>query len=189
MKNEKKIGAMEALQIIYYLMAVDGDVCQNEEEKFDSIVKESLSLEDNSFEEVKAEILELCSEQIDKAIDKDDYYDVIREGVEECLEDINEYEDIEGSLLVWNLLTIAFSDEKYTKEEQKLIKMVVRKFDLDKTVFLEMENSIKAILALDRQEEWLKTTNRSYTAIKDMVDEVSRRKDVIMLSVKELMKD
>jgi len=176
---------MEALQIIYYLMAVDGEVCQAEEEKFDSIGSEITSL----FKSVKADIWELCSEQIDKAIDKDDYYDVIHEGVEECLKEIDEYNDIEGSLFVWNLLTIAFSDGKYTKEEQNLIKMVVRKLDLDKTMFLEMENSIKTILTLERQEEWLKTTNRSYTTIKDMVDEVSRRKDVIMISVKELMKD
>ena len=42
MKDDKLIGKGSALQIIYYLMAVDGEICKAEEEMFDSIGNEML---------------------------------------------------------------------------------------------------------------------------------------------------
>lgn len=192
MEARKKIKIEEALQIVYYLMAADGDICQNEEEKFDAIGKEW----DEDFKKEKDGIIEKCKEQLDKVIDEEEYYDVIREGVEECLrKGIIGYEwmalwekDIDGGILVWDLLTIAFSDGKYTEEERKLIKLVTRKLDLDKTLFLEMENSIKAILALDREEAWVKGTNRPYSTIEALIKEISIRRDVIMKNMDELIK-
>ena len=87
MKDDKLIGKENALQIVYYLMAVDGEICKAEEEMFDSIGNEMLEEQSwCSFDEVKPEILEVCKEQLDKVIDQDEYYDVIREGVEECFE-------------------------------------------------------------------------------------------------------
>lgn len=191
MEDRKRIKIEEALQIVYYLMAADGDICQNEEEKFDAIGQEW----DEDFKEEKVGIIEKCQEQLDKVIDEDEYYDVVREGVEECLQEgMLEYEweawgrNIDGGILVWDLLTIAFSDEKYTEEERKLIKLVTRKLDLDKTLFLEMENSIKAIFALDREEAWVKATNRPYSTIEALIKEISNRREVIMKSVDELIK-
>lgn len=200
MKDDRVIGKVTALQIIYYLMAVDGEICQAEEEKFDSIGNELMgnemddSFDGYSFDDVKQEILEECKEQLDKVVDQDEYYDVIREGVEACFEQEEDmyYSDdevIKGSMLIWNLLAIAFSDGEYSKDERRLIKMVGRKLNLDKTMFLELENSIKAVFALDKEEEWLKTTDRPYKTIEDMISEVSNRRDVIMQSVNELMED
>lgn len=195
MKDDKLIGKGSALQIIYYLMAADGEICKAEEEMFDSIGNEMLEeLSWCSFDEVKPEILEACKEQLDKVIDQDEYYDVIREGVEACFEEEEEryYSDsegIKGSMLMWNLLAVSFCDGGYTKDERRLIKMVGRKLNLDKTLFLELENSAKAIYALDKEEVWLKTTDRPYKTIEDMISEISNRRAVIMQSVKELMED
>ena len=195
MKDDKLIGKGSALQIIYYLMAVDGEICKAEEEMFDSIGNEMLEeLSWCSFDEVKPEILEACKEQLDKVIDQDEYYDVIREGVEACFEKEEEQyysdsEGIKGSMLMWNLLAASFCDGGYTKDERRLIKMVGRKLNLDKALFLELENSAKAIYALDKEEVWLKTTDRPYKTIEDMISEISNRRAVIMQSVKELMED
>ena len=52
-----------------------------------------------------------------------------------------------------------------------------------------LENSAKAIYALDKEEVWLKTTDRPYKTIEDMISEISNRRAVIMQSVKELMED
>ena len=195
MKDDKLIGKGSALQIIYYLMAVDGEICKAEEEMFDSIGNEMLEeLSWCSFDEVKPEILEACKEQLDKVIDQDEYYDVIREGVEACFEKEEEQyysdsEGIKGSMLMWNLMAASFCDGGYTNDERRLIKMVGRKLNLDKALFLELENSAKAIYALDKEEVWLKTTDRPYKTIEDMISEISNRRAVIMQSVKELMED
>ena len=44
---------------------------------------------------------------------------------------------ITPKLLVWDLLTIAYSDESYDETERKLLKYIVRKLQIDKAVFLE----------------------------------------------------
>ena len=46
-------------------------------------------------------------------------------------------------LLVWNMLVIAFSNKNYSSFERKLIKHIVRVWNMDRTVFLEMEQIIK----------------------------------------------
>ena len=48
---------------------------------------------------------------------------------------------ISSKLLVWDLLTVAFSDENYNDSERRLLKYIVRKLNLDKASFLEMESS------------------------------------------------
>lgn len=194
MEDRKKLKTREALLIIYYLMAVDGEICQAEEDKFITICE---ALDPDFNEEAKEMISKRCQKQLDKVIDEDEYYDVIKEGVEACLQE--EYIEhaqikflgrppfIDGRLLVWDLLTIAFSDGKYTEEERKLIKLVTRKLDIDKSLLLEMENSIKTILALDREEAWLRKTNRSYTSIESLINEISNRRNIIKRSVDQLI--
>ena len=155
------------------------------EEKFDSIGKEL----DPKFVERKEQIVKECRAQLDKIIDKEDYYDTLQDGIEDALINSNPTEDsfVTPKLLVWDLLTIAYSDENYDETERKLLKYVVRKTDIDKAVFLEMENSILTLMDVENELSWIKTTEKPYLTIEAMVNELMERRSVIFESVKDLI--
>jgi len=183
------ISTKSAIKIIYYLMAADGEVHHSEDEKFDSICAEI----DPEFAESKDQIINECREQINKIIDPYDYYDVIQDGVEDALLSslvssvVTKTAILTPKLFVWNLLSIAYSDDNYDETERKLLKYIVRKLDIDKAVFLEMESSFLTLMDLEKELNWIKTTNRPYLTIEAMVNEIANRKKVIFESVKDLI--
>ena len=182
----RAVSTRNAIKIIYYLMAADGEIYHSEEEKFDEI---GYAL-DPSFSEHREQIVKECQAQLDKVIDPDDYYDALQDGVEEALLASRQTADtfITPKLLVWNLLTVAYSDENYDEVERKLLKYIVRKTDINKAVFLEMESSILTLMDIEKELAWIKTTNKPYLVIEAMVNELADRKNVIFDSVKDLIR-
>ena len=174
-----------ALKIIYYLMAADGEVFHSEEEKFDAIGKEL----DPAFSENKESIVAECKAQMSKVMDSDDYFDVLQDGVEDALLASKPSDDsfVTPKLLVWDLLTVAYSDEQYDEAERKLLKYIVRKTNIDKAIFLEMESSILTLMDIEKELTWIKTTSKPYLTIEAMVNELMDRKNVIFESVKDLI--
>lgn len=181
----KAIPTRNAIKIFYYLMAADGEIFHSEEEKFDSIGQEL----DPNFAEHKEQIVNECQAQLDKVIDPKDYYDTLQDGIEDALIHMKATDDsfITPKLLVWDMLTVAYSDEKYNEVERKLLKYVVRKVNIDKAVFLEMESSILTLMDIEKELEWIKTTNKPYLTIEAMVNELNDRNSVIFESVKDLI--
>ena len=90
-------------------------------------------------------------------------------------------------LLLWNMLTIAYCDGDYAEQERRLLKCVVRKLNIDKAVFLEMENSILTVTELENELQWIKTTDRPYLQIEAMVNRINHRRDTIFESVMALI--
>ena len=191
MDDLTQISREDAIKIVYYLMAVDGEICQAEEDKFEAIAKEL----DSDFDDHRSEIIAACKNQLNKVIDQDEYYDVIQEGVGTAIDNSEAADSmwslwdskVGNKIIVWNLLAIAFSDGRYSSEERKLIKYVTRRLNLDKAIFLEMEGTIKALNALDHEEKWLRTTTKPYGEIEKLVNELEYRKNVINNSAKELI--
>ena len=179
------ISTKSAIKVIYFLMAADGEIYHNEEEKFDAIGKEL----DPDFDAAKAQIIAECQKSLDKVIDPEDYYDALQDGVEDALLTSKRTADtfITPKLLLWDLLTVAYSDEEYNEVERKLLKYIVRKLDIDKGEFLEMESSMQTLLALEKELVWIKTTDKPYLTIEAMVNEIADRKNVIFDSVKDLI--
>ena len=124
-----------------------------------------------------------------KIIDPEDYYDVLQDGVEDAILSSNVVADtfITPKLLVWDLLTIAYSDESYDERGRKLLKYIVRKLGVDKAVFLEMESSMLTILDIEKEIAWIKTTDQPYLTIEARINELMKRKAVIFESVKDLI--
>lgn len=174
-----------ALKIIYYLMAADGEIFHSEEEKFDAIGQEL----DSDFSRNREGIVKECQAQLDKVMDPDDYYDAVQGGVEDALSAPKNTAGtfISPRLLIWDLLTIAYSDEHYDEIERKLLKYIVHKINIDTAVFLEMESSILTLMDIEKELAWIKTTNKPYLTIEAMVDELAGRKNVIFESVKNLI--
>lgn len=186
-----------ALEIYYYMIAVDGEVKQAEMDKFIAIIKESNdSISDMGKEEIREELdefVEMCNQRLETAIDEDEYFEVIKERIDEIKDEFAtdwvSYDSIEASGLIWNLLSIAVSDKEYSEIEKKLIRYMVRKFQVDKTIYLEMENAMSAIQEISKEIDWLKQSNKPYTLIESMIGTLSERQKVIFDSVKVLIAD
>ena len=179
------ISTRSALKIIYYLMTVDGQLLPSELDQFDLIGREIAP----EYQNMKDELVKECRTQLERVIDTEDHFEVVREGVEDALQHSikTEVSFITPKLLIWDLLTIAYSDESYHETERKLIKYIVRKLDIDKAVYMEMESTILTILDLEKEQEWLNNTDRPYRVIEAQVNEIEDRKHVIFESVKDLI--
>lgn len=179
------LSADSAVKIMYYLMAVDGEIFHGEEEKFDLIASEL----DPAFAEKRESLAASCKKQLDKAIDPEDFYEVLQDAVGDAVLASAGTPDgpITPKLLIWDMLTVAYSDESYNESERKLIKYAVRRLGIDKAEFLELESSILTLLSIEREIAWVKTTDRPYLTIEATLNELADRKNVILDSVKELI--
>ena len=172
----------------YYMMAVDGDISEQEKESLNMIGQE---LDPEKFFEYKNSLNDLYKEQISNVIDADDVYDLIAEGVDKALTD--EADDNESGislrLLIWNMLTVAFSDNDYSDNERRLLKHIVRTHDIEKDVFLEMEQLMKTNIAVSKEIEAMERSEKPYSEIRPIIDELEERRQVIINSAKALIED
>ena len=179
------LSTKSALKIIYYLMAVDGQITSDEEERFKELGNEL----DPDFSANYQQITDDCRKQIAKVIDPEDLYVVVKEGVEKAVDSSVATEDsfITPRLLVWDLLTIAHTDDNYEENEKDLIKFIVRILGVYPAVFLEMESTVLALDDIEKEIAWIKSTDRPYLVIEGMVNELEDRKQVLFTSVKNLI--
>ena len=177
----------DVLKIYYYLIAVDGKVSPKEIEKFEEFGKEM----DGSGEfKNKFEIITECQYQINKAFNARENYEVIQAGVRDALTKSMDYLlEFEKKQILWNLLTLAECDGTYSENEKKLIHFIRDKLGIEKTIYMEMENAIKAIISVKREIEWAKTTNKPYVEIEKLIRELNKRKTYILKSIQFLIKD
>ena len=184
-EKPEMISAKSAVQIIYYLMSADGRIRSEEEENFDLIGRELYP----KYQDTRDAIIHECQAQLNKVIDPEDYAEVLGEGIDLALDQSRSDEEtcISPKLLLWDLLTVAYSDHQYDEAERRVIKSIVRKMNIDKTVFLEMESSIMTIMEVEREIAWLKTTDKPYLTIEAMINKLTERKNVIFESVKDLI--
>lgn len=174
-----------AMKVFYYLMTVNGNAIQDEMDKFEEIGKEL----DARFDEHKTGVIDSCKKQMDKMIDPEDHYAVIQEGVDDAIMSQENIADnvISAKLVVWDMLVIAFADDHYDELERKLIKHVVRKLDIDKAELLEMESSYLTLKDLEKEEEWIKSTDKQYRIVEAALNEIADRKSVVLESVRNLI--
>ncbi len=179
------VSCRDALKVIYYFMTVDGEIYHGEEEKFDEIGKELLS----DYMAEKESIVRECCAAMETANDPEDHYDAVQACVGNVLHSSQAPGTISISpkLLIWDLLTVAYSDDGYCDAERRLLEYIVQKLNIDQAIFLEMESSILTLMDIENEISWIKTTNRPYLTIEEIVNELSSRKDVVFNSVKDLI--
>ena len=172
----------------YYMMAIDGSISDVEKETLQTIGQE---IDPEHFFEYKNAIYDLYKEQINNVIDNDDLYDLSLEGVDKALlEEAGEDENgISLRLLIWNMLTIAFSDNEYSDRERRLLKHIVRTHNIEKDVFLEMEELMKTNIAVSNEIETMERSEKPYAEIRPIVEELEERRQVILNSAKALIED
>ena len=123
--------------------------------------------------------------------DEEDYYNQIHDYVGDLFKEDAFYatDGVRGKILVWNLLAIAFSEGDYSANEKRLIRYIARRAGVDHTVLLEMEQTINTLNAIEKEEEWLKTTDKPYKVVGVRIDELANRKEMIMQGVNALIAD
>ena len=176
------------VEVFYYLMAIDGDPDQIMMGKFFELGAE---VDAEGFPEYRDELIDYCSRQKLRMIDPEDYYDVLAECVDRSLKQTtdNIEEGMTSRMLVWNLLVNALYDRKYSDNERRLIKHIVRVLNIETSVFLEMEQLIRTSVAVNDEIEWLKTSDRPFNEISPIFDEAKRRAQVIAESAMALIED
>ena len=134
-------------------------------------------------------IISECKTILNTAIDEEDYFEVAKTGVDDALSasSIAEKSVITPKMLIWNMLTVAYTGNDYDDVEKKLLKHTVRRLNVDKNVFLEMESTAQALFEVEHELNWIKTTDRPYLVIEQRVKELEKRKAVISESINALI--
>lgn len=177
-----------AIEAFYYLMAVDGEISEDELSCFEGIGQ---NIDPENFSTYREDVISTCKLQMENLIDEEDFYDVVSEGLDISLRSAGEDEErqITPRLLVWDMLVIALSNNNYSDYERRLIKHVVRTCHIEKSVFLEMEQMIQTNTAIDGELKYLEVSNRPYSEIRPVVDELESRRKVILDSANALIDD
>ena len=138
-----------ALKIIYYMMVTDGLVFYSEEARFDAIGREL----DPAFAAHKDAIIRDCRAHLETVVDAGSYYETLQDGVEQALLSSKPTKDsyVTPKLLVWDLLTVAFSEEHYDEDEREILKYIVRRTKIGEDVFQEMEDSVQALMDTEKE--------------------------------------
>ena len=186
-ENEIVLSPSDALRIIYGLMSIDGNISPEEEDKFALIGKEL----DPRFDEYKDDLIQGCRAVAANAADPQDHYDLIHEHILEIIKSaVPDYASgIRGKLLLWDLFAIAYSDNHYDETEKRLIRFVSRALHIDQVIAMEMEQALQTMMAIEAEEEWLRTTNRQYRKVEERMNELSDRKQAVMQGIQALIMD
>ena len=184
---EKTMPPRDALRIILYLMAADGVITQDETDQFHEI---GVAL-DEDFSTYESELVgegRTLVEQL--AGDEEDLHATLLDNVGKIIHEERECKaGVSARVLLWDLLTVAYSDEEYSPYEKKLIRYISKGTGVDYAIVLEMEQTLRTLHAVESEEEWLKDTDRQYSVVEERVRELDTRKEAIMNGVYALMAD
>ncbi len=181
------LSVKDALRIFYYLMYADGQAIEDELKGFDSIVEEMCSEKEIDKNALIAE----CDKELQAVGSSMNPFTRVMLCADRVLhapEAIAADETaIAPKLLVWDLLAIAYSDGNCEAEERDLIMHIANLLAVDETTVLEMEASSMAALDIEREINWLKTTDQPYLVIEAAIHELNARKAAVMDGVKDLI--
>ena len=187
-EQETVLSIKDSLRLIYALIISDGTVSNEEKLKFCEIGQEL----DPEFASYQALLIDEGTHLLNSpSVDEDDYYDTIHNHVSEIIHSasISKEHGVRGKILIWDLITVAYSEGDYSSNEKRLLRFIAKCVGVDYAVLLEMEHTIRTLLALEAEENWLKNTNRPYTAVEERINELEDRKNTIMTGIYALMAD
>ena len=186
----KYIKNRSALKIFYYLISIDGIVTGDE---IGTYMDVSEAIDKTIFIQENVQIREECKQWINKANkSKDELYAFVRCGVEEELKEgltNSAYGSLSTKLLIWDMLTLAHSDREYASSEQRLITFVACKTELNDVCLMEMENAIKTARAVKEELNWIKTIDKPYAEIQNIVEELQLRIATIEKNIKIIIEE
>lgn len=187
-RGAQSITPNKAVQIVYYLMASDGEIFHDEEEKYLEVAAEINPL----FLYNRNTIEQECKKQVEKAKSSPDYFASLFQSVKQLLDVPIETSEgyVPAELFLWNLFAIAYSDNHCSPEEESIIKYIAYVLDVDRAVFFEYENAINTFAKLDQEQQWLKSVGVDQLSFEDAIkyiDQIEKRKKTILENTKQLI--
>ncbi len=182
----KLLDKMSAIALFYFMMSVDGMVTDTEKEKM-------IEVGNNLFDDfnLEGEFFKRCDELMAEKNFPSDGIDVLFENIDYLLglKTTEEQSGIAPRLLIFDLLSIAYSDLDCSEDEREYIKHIAAYLEEDPLVVREMEQIIKTsnIVAMELDE--LKNSSKPYVEIRPYVDEAEKRQQVLLESAKTLILD
>ncbi len=184
-RHEELIMPEDALKIIYFLIAADGELKEEEQEQFSLICKE-LDPEEKLDRE---KLIASCKEFI-RPNDLE-YLDYITDGIQDALNHSRTTGKgtIPKNMLLWDLLSVAWTDSDYAGSEKQVLRLISRRMEIDQTIILEMEAASEAIRAVLKEKTFLINSDRPYGEVAPRIEELDKRKKELMESVYQLIED
>lgn len=184
----------DALKIMYYIMSSDGK-SENLElqpmvhrvvlqffksaigETDNRVIDEVIGMdEEEMFEPFDSEADDAmieCKKQIDKSFDDSDYIEVLKEGISDCLADNDDDDSL--TFIVFFALYAAYADGECSEKKKDLLRFVFRKSNIEKAVFLEMEDGVKTLIDCQVKKVQAENSDRPYKEVKAVIDELDRK--------------
>ena len=180
--EEFQITVVDSLQIIYAIMKADGELSQQEQNMFENIGKQI----DETFIDDKTMIETVVGSHFKNDIDNDSY--VVASINSAIINSKNKKErGIKPKHLLLNLLSMAFCDG-ISEKEAKAIRYFASELNIDDCID-EFSQSILALSEIENQQKFMTDSNRQYYLIKENLEQLQLRRDVISTNLKSLIDD
>ena len=173
--EEFQITVVDSLQIIYAIMKADGELSQQEQNMFEI---------DETFIDDKTMIETVVGSHFKNDIDNDSY--VVASINSAIINSKNKKErGIKPKHLLLNLLSMAFCDG-ISEKEAKAIRYFASELNIDDCID-EFSQSILAISEIENQQKFMTDSNRQYYLIKENLEQLQLRRDVISTNLQSLI--
>ena len=180
--EEFQITVVDSLQIIYAIMKADGELSQQEQNMFENIGKQI----DETFIDDKTMIETVFGSHFKNDIDNDSY--VVASINSAIINSKNKKErGIKPKHLLLNLLSMAFCDG-ISEKEAKAIRYFASELNIDDCID-EFSQSILALSEIENQQKFMTDSNRQYYLIKENLEQLQLRRDVISTNLQSLIDD
>ena len=178
-----------ALRIFYYLIYVDGIINDDEIVEFDDIVLNSVNTSD--VDKIRQSTVDYCIKRIGDISDKQRLYDFVYGEVNNELNIYGRHVSWDHNMckagdtivspqwFIWNLLTLAVSDNEYLDNENRIIDMAVKKVGLDEDIYMQFDMLIRTAKDVFKELEWIKESDKSYNEIDIIVKELENKISII----------
>lgn len=182
--NEEDRGSGEDLiRLLCCLAAADGQVTDAEKSKIKELAGE---VDQGLAEGVDAAICE-CIDQIEDSSAEFGYQNAAKIEAQHILESL-EMSGQEKKMLCWNLFAVSGADG-LSDEELDFIRFVSEKTGVGKAVVEELGNYDSALVELGSAKQQLRSSNRSYSDVEPLVNELVIREQAILEAAQALIMD
>ena len=178
-----------AFKIFYYIIASDGMITQEEIGKLDEVGAQIFG---DDYMDVRNNLIGECQAKMAPiTYHPEDSFEIISEAIDDAFQAATDdlLNGIPKRLLVWNLLTIAYSDNNFDQNERKLLRKINRKLELNESVLFEMEQYITTVLGIENELGRLKESMDPYKFVRPLVEELENRRDTIRQAAIALIGD
>lgn len=195
----------ELLRIAYLTICSDGKMTIDEIEKFEGIAKEVFSVTKTEIKDIKKG----CDEILGEAEDETEVIDIIIEEISKSLESLHKkakpnlgyirffgtniqlgkYETTEESLnyFLFLIISLSMADGEYSTEEKRIIRLIARKIEIDKSLVKEMEDTVTTLYQIEKQRDYLNSRISSETENIALYEENKRCQESILESIPALI--